>query len=85
MKMYFNNDEVEELKALIENSYCCTLAGKELTYGENLEKLLLDEKAKEQIFIDLIIDYIDQLELEKEFYGSIGFNDINIIDKFYFF
>lgn len=40
MNFHFSEEEVSLIKDLIETSYACTLGGKELTYGEKLEKLL---------------------------------------------
>ena len=40
MNFHFSEEEISLIKDLIETSYACTLGGKELTYGEKLEKLL---------------------------------------------
>ena len=81
MELKFSIEEIDAINALVQASYCCTISGKELTYGENLEKVLFDKKARDQIAYEEIIDYIDQLELEIQFYYSLGIDDNSLIEK----
>jgi len=81
MNFHFSEEEIALINALIQTSYACTLGEKELTYGENLENLLFNEEARGKVASELIVDYINQLELEIQFYWTLGFDSMPIISK----
>lgn len=81
MSIYFSKEELIELEAMIDVAYGLSISNIELTYGENLEKILFDKYYKQHIDSDVISNYIYQLKLQKQFYCTFGFDDITVIDK----
>ena len=76
---------MEEIRDLVKFSYASSIAGKEITYGENIESLICNPDARDQISTEIIRDYIEQFDLEKSFFWTVGVDEVPLFDKLILF
>lgn len=80
MAVVFDEEEITIIRDIIETADCLSIGEKEMSFGEHLESIITDINTKNILTLDIIQDYIYQMELMKEFYYSFGF-DVAVIDK----
>ncbi len=65
IKIYikFNKEELELIGDLAENSYAGIICGKKITYEEHIESLINNSEIRNQLSVDTLLDYIEQMKL----------------------
>lgn len=85
MSIEFSKEELEEIKDMAEFAFATSVAGKELTYYENIESLVSNPNTRTLINIETLKDYIEQLKLEKMSFWYGGVKEMPVTDKLILF
>ena len=85
MPINFSEEELEEIKEMVEFAFNCSIMGKELTYSENIENLITNPDTKNLLSVETLHDYIEQLNLEKKSFWAAGVDEMPLTDKLILF